>query len=129
MHPLNLKYWLWHFISAPIHSQGGIAPTSRPFQPHQHISFGDPIYPLKAADHTINATSGTDHGSRVGSALGMVNTSINSPTDCHFPTPTNRHHTVGTFLYVFDFNWWDLNHNFKGNFILRYLLNNFFLFQ
>ena len=100
MHPLNLKYWLWHFISAPIHSQGGIAPTSRPFQPHQHISFGDPIYPLKAADHTLNATSGTDHGSRVGSALGMVNTSINSPTDCHFPTPTNRHHTVGTFLHI-----------------------------
>ena len=65
------------------------------------MSFQDP-FPLKASDHTLG---GTGHGSRVGSALGMVNTSIpsmTSPTDCHSSqTSHTQHHSIGNHSILF----------------------------
>ena len=65
----------------------------RPFQQQhqQHISFQDP-FPMKVSDHTL---VGSGHGSRVGSALGMVNDRINSPTDCLASQMSHSHHGVG----------------------------------
>ena len=79
---------------APIHSQATVAPIPvRPFQQHSpHISFQDP-FPLKSSDHSSLGT--TSHVGRVGSALGMVNPSINSPTDCHSSQTSHSTHGVG----------------------------------
>ena len=77
---------------APIHSQGRISPVPvRPFQPQQHITFQDQL-PLKVSEHSLG---GSGYGSRVGSALGMVNTGMSSPTDCHASQTSHSQHTVG----------------------------------
>ena len=80
-------------FTAPIHSQATITPIPvRPFQQQPpHISFQDP-FPLKSSEHSVGTTS---HGGRVGSALGMVNPSLNSPTDCHSSQASHSHHGVG----------------------------------
>jgi len=79
---------------APIHSQGRISPVPvRPFQPQQHITFQDPL-PLKVSEHSLG---GSGYGSRVGSALGMVNTGMSSPTDCHPSQTSHSQHSVGLF--------------------------------
>ena len=80
-------------FTAPIHSQATITPIPvRPFQQQPpHISFQDP-FPLKSSEHSLGTTS---HGGRVGSALGMVNPSLNSPTDCHSSQASHSHHGVG----------------------------------
>ena len=64
----------------------------RPFQQQPpHISFQDP-FPLKTSEHSLGTTS---HVGRVGSALGMVNPCINSPTDCHSSQTSHSNIGVG----------------------------------
>ena len=86
---------------APILSQATVAPIPvRPFQQHSpHISFQDP-FPLKSSDHSSLGT--TSHVGRVGSALGMVNPSINSPTDCHSSQTSHSTHGVGKRKRIFN---------------------------
>ena len=88
---------------APIHtSQAAIMPTPvRPFQQQQqqHISFQDP-FPMKSSEHNL---VGSSHGSRVGSALGMVSDRINSPTDYHTTHTAHSHHGVGKYFYHLHF--------------------------